>query len=155
MRKVEQILGLLYLGIYSILPQVGHRARNRATPCCAFNRGPINPSYRVRIVDNNGSSFAFCCINCAEAWLKDARPTAALVYVTDEVTGDEIEATSAHFVRSLVPTNTTTGNHIHAFRDRIDAERHSFSPGAAFLGDYECPFSHLGERPCKSCCPSR
>jgi hypothetical protein len=72
-------------------------------------------------------------------WLarQGARPRE--VYVTDEASGAEIDAASAYFVRSLVVTTPTTGNRVHAFRDRADAERHAEVAHGTLLNGTERP----------------
>jgi len=47
------------------------------------------------------------------------------VTVTDEVTGKRIDASIAWFVESSIVTNQSTGNKIHAFAEKTDAEKHA------------------------------
>lgn len=140
MRKSEWIAGLAYLAVLAALPFVGHWARHDDGPACAYDGSPIEPAYRVRIVDGHGRDVAFCCIRCAEHWLQSARGAVQSIHVTDERSGEEIDAATAHFVRSLVVTSRTTGNRIHAFRTRTDAEEHARTSSGYLLEDAERPF---------------
>src|SRR5437868_12647120 len=102
MRKSEWIVGLVYLGVLTLLPLAGHWARRGAARTCAHDGGRIEPRYRVRVVDEQGRDFEFCCIHCADAWLRNEAATPRAVYVTDETSGEEVEPSSAYFVRSLL-----------------------------------------------------
>ena len=107
------------------LPLAGRWLRPRSVGRCALDGLKVEPLYQVRVVEAAGESRLFCCVRCADRWLAtvDARPAA--VYVTDEATGDEIDAAMAWFVKSAVVTNPVTRNRVHAFRDRADAEAHA------------------------------
>src|SRR5262245_48229715 len=121
------IVGTLVLVVG--LPLAGWWARRDAGPKCAFDGLPIEPHYRVVIIDARGKQSDFCCVRCAERWLEQRTP--AEVLVADESTGELIDARSAWFVRSNVMTNPVTRNRVHAFRDRTTAKKHA----DAFAGD--------------------
>jgi hypothetical protein len=106
------------------LPFGGKWSRRHQVPHCELDGLKIEPRYRVRVVDLSGRSHAFCCVRCAGRWLARQEESAAVVYVTDESHGAEIDATAAWFVRSTVVTNPITGNRVHAFREQADAEAH-------------------------------
>jgi hypothetical protein len=135
------IAGLLGLLVVVGLPLAGHWARRPPERRCALDGGPLEPHYRVRVVDAEGSACEFCCIRCAEIWLGRQRQPPQAVYVTDEASGQEVEVASAYFVRSLVVTTPTTGNRIHAFRHRADAEKHAAAFGGRVLQGPERPFA--------------
>ena len=67
-------------------------------------------------------------------------PAPRAVYVTDELSGREVEAAAAYFVSSLVVTRPATQNRIHAFGDRAAAERHAESGRGQLLEGDERPF---------------
>jgi hypothetical protein len=74
-------------------------------------------------------------------WAKQQSQPIKSVRVTDEATGAEFNGEDAFFVRSLVVTNSSTGNRIHVFRKLEDAERHAqLSRGTILTGD-ERPFA--------------
>ncbi len=154
MRKSEWITGLVYLLVLSVLPVAGHWARSGAARTCANDGGVIQLEYQVRIVDEHGNDVVFCCIHCAESWLKKQTTKPGAVWVTDETTGEEIDADLAHFVRSLVETNPVTHNRIHAFRSGSDAEKHARQYNGEVLAGADRPFSD-GECPvCPHCTSS-
>jgi hypothetical protein len=140
MRSARARAALLLVGLAVIvgLPLVGWWARQDAVPRCALDGLDIEPRYRVRVTDDAGS-YEFCCTRCAEQWLA-RHPGPAAVFVTDEAGGDEIDARAATFVRSPVITNRVTGNRVHAFRNRADAEAHARQFGGWVLRDGERPF---------------
>jgi hypothetical protein len=123
------------------LPLAGKWARRRAGPRCELNGLTIQLLYQVRIVDRAGASHRFCCVRCAARWLARQEDRPRAVYVTDEAGGAEVDSRSAIFVRSLVLTNPITGNRVHAFRDRADAEEHARAYGGEELTGVERPFS--------------
>jgi hypothetical protein len=122
------------------LPLLGKWIRTGSQPRCAFDGQPIERLYRVRVVDGAGMNHTFCCIRCAERWLQQQGTGATAVYVTDEAGGAEIDAATAHFVTSTVVTNRVSGNRVHAFRERADAETHARTFGGGLLPDDERPF---------------
>jgi hypothetical protein len=126
------------------LPLAGKWARRRPAHPCALDGAAIDPLYRVHIVDAQGHDQEFCCIHCASAWLSQRTAAPRAVFVTDEVSGQEIDAASAWFVRSLVVTVAHTGNRIHAFRDQADAVRHADSAHGQILPEAEKPFGQAG-----------
>jgi hypothetical protein len=132
-------LVLAGLAVIVGLPLAGSWLRRHTEPRCALDGLKIEPLYRARVVDRANGSHDFCCVRCAAFWLarqekdketrkhpdtetRTQRPD--VVYVTDEASGEEIDSQSAHFVYSAVVTNPITGNHVHVFRNRADAEHH-------------------------------
>lgn len=146
MRKSEWLRGVAFVCLLAALPFLGHWARRGAPVACAHDGAAIDPLYRVRVIDAGGTTLDFCGIACAENWLRSAskaspassRPRAILV--VDELTGAELDADDAYFVRSLVVTNATTGNRIHAFKSKTAAEHHARSLSGRLLEDDERPF---------------
>jgi hypothetical protein len=119
------LLGLAGLLVVVGLPLAGTWARRHAGPRCDLDGLPIEPLYQVRVVDAAGAAHRFCCVHCARQWLARQKAPPAAVYVTDEAGGAAIDARSAYFVQSTVPTNAITGNRVHVFRDRAAAEAHA------------------------------
>jgi hypothetical protein len=141
MAKSEWTVGLIYVGVLALLPVLGYWARRDPRPTCAHNGCKIEPLYRVRVIDADGRDRAFCCIGCAQAWLRRQSQPPRNIRVTDENSGAEVDAAAATFVRSLVVTNRITGNRIHAFANRSDAESHAQSLGGRILDAAEKPFA--------------
>ena len=126
------------LTLAAALPLCGHWLRGPRGPACALDGLAIDPTYRVLVTDQRGEH-AFCSPRCAQLWIgKQTQPPIA-VHVTDEVSGDLLDAASAWYVRSPVVTVPATGNRLHVFRARADAVRHVRQYGGTMLD--EEPFS--------------
>jgi hypothetical protein len=134
------VAGLAGLVLAIGLPVAANWLRRSPEPRCDLDGVAIDPAYQVRVMDAEGRERRFCCIRCAELWLKHQAHAPREIWVTDEVSGQEIDARSAWFARSLVITNPVTGNRIHAFRSRPDAEKHVQTSGT-LLVDGEKPFA--------------
>jgi hypothetical protein len=85
----------------------------------------IQPVFRVRVLNREGTAEPFCCVRCAELWLERQKTPPTAVYVTDEVTGRELDSSLASFVSSSVVTMPHTSCRIHAFENKSDAEKHA------------------------------
>ncbi|HWB09544.1 MAG TPA: hypothetical protein VG826_09980 [Pirellulales bacterium] len=109
----------------AVLPALGTWSRRQTLPQCAVDGVAIVPIYAVEIVDAKGEKRPFCCVRCAEYWLAQEPLPPNEIHVTDEVSGRPLDAGEAFFVRSSVVTNDVTGNRIHAFENRADAEGHA------------------------------
>jgi nitrous oxide reductase accessory protein NosL len=133
-------VGLLGLVVVVGLPVAGNWARHRGDGTCALTGMAIDPVYRVEVVDSRGHPHAFCCVTCARAWLKKAPGEPKAITVTDEASGEPIDAGTAFYVRSFVVTMPTTGNRIHVFRNREDAEKHAAAHAGIVLSESERPF---------------
>ena len=125
------------------LPIVARVTRGGRENCCAFDGGRIETLFRVLAVDAVGQSHEFCCIRCAQLWWDRQRERPQAIYVTDEEGGQQVDATSAYFVRSSVVTTPTTGNRIHCFRQKSSAEKHAQSAKGTVLDGSEKPFQSL------------
>ena len=141
MTRAKSWLLLLAAGAAVVvgLPLGARWLRPRDRGRCALDGLKIETLYQVRVKGRNGSSVQLCSIRCAERWLalQDLAPVA--VSVTDEASGDEIDAATAWFVKSAVVTNPVTRNRVHAFRDKADAEAHA--------RDFHGDLLKKGERP--------
>ena len=122
------------------LPCLGTWSRRQRLPQCAVDGVAVEPIYAVEIAAAEGQSRRFCCIRCAEYWLARNPSPSTVVQVTDEVTSQPIASQEAFFVRSSVLTNAVTGNRIHAFADRADAEAHANQFRGKLLTGDERPF---------------
>jgi hypothetical protein len=137
--RVRLALVVTTLAVVVGIPLAGWWARRGEGPRCAFDGQPVAAAYRVRVADRGGDA-EFCCVHCARLWLARRDDPPEAVYVTDEATGEEIDARAAVFVRSTVVTNPVTGNRVHAFRDRTAADEHVRSFGGWVLSGAERPF---------------
>jgi hypothetical protein len=123
------------------LAVAGSWARRTFGARCALDGVRLEPRYRVRVEDDRGQSRDFCCVRCAELWLGERHERPRAVWVTDEVSGREVEAGDAWFVRSTVVTTPTSGNRVHAFREREDAEKHAAAEQGRILTGPDRPFA--------------
>jgi hypothetical protein len=133
--------GVLGLVVVVGLPLAGYWSRRQADPGCALDGTKINPYYRVDITDAEGRTYSFCCIRCAEMWLERQSAPVRAITVTDEHSGQPIDAGKAFFVRSLAVNMKTTGNRIHVFGNRDDAEKHAATYSGTILSGAERPFA--------------
>jgi hypothetical protein len=118
----------------------GEWARPADAAYCEQSGLKIEPLYRVRVVDGAGGEHRFCCVQCASRWVARQPGQPRAVYVTDEVGGEEFEAGMGFFVRSTVVTNPVTGNAVHAFLHRADAESHARAFRGVLLTGADRPF---------------
>jgi hypothetical protein len=143
MPKTAWITGAAGILLLAGLPIVGCWLRRSPQPCCALDGVRLEAVFRVRVQDHEGHSHEFCSVRCAELWLQRQPAPPRAIYVTDEATGQEIDAASAYYVRSQVVTAAPTGNRVHVFRRRSDAERHASVFGGMLLGSSERPFGDV------------
>jgi hypothetical protein len=122
------------------LPLIGHYARQPGEPACALDGVKIDPLYQIEVIDRAGCSHSFCCPHCAELWLQRQPAPPKAVTVVDEMSGEKIAAQDAFFVRSFVLTSPATGNRIHCFRHRAEAEEHAATHAGTVLAGSERPF---------------
>ncbi|HEX3150038.1 MAG TPA: hypothetical protein VHR66_18320 [Gemmataceae bacterium] len=146
MSKRAWISGLLFVTAMSALAVAGPWLRRVERRTCEYDAARIEPANRVRVVDCCGRDHEFCCVTCAELWLKRSGIEPQAIHVTDESSGTEISAESAIFVRSMVSTNPVIGDRIHAFRDANEAEKHSRFARGQILGEAERPFRAYANR---------
>lgn len=136
------LAGLMLLMGVAVL---GRWLRPGAENRCALDGGTLEPLYQIRIVDGQGASHLFCCVRCAELWLVRQPTAPAVIWATDEAGGGELEISKAYFVRSGIVTTPTTGNRIHVFKNRGDAEIHARENRGKLLQGEERPFKTIGK----------
>jgi endogenous inhibitor of DNA gyrase (YacG/DUF329 family) len=131
---------VLGLAVAVGLPVLGRWLRRPVVAGCALDGAEIVPQYRVGLTDAAGQAREFCCVRCAELWLQRQAAPPRSITVTDEATGQEMDAAAAIYVRSLVVTNRATSNRVHVFANRADAERHAATYRGTVLDEMEKPF---------------
>jgi len=122
------------------LPVVAHLVRESRQQGCTLDGARIDPVYEVYVVDELGNGHRFCCLRCAQIWIRHRPVAPQSIFVTDEATGQSTSASAAWFVRSSLVTTQATGNDIHAFRTRADADKHAAAFWGTVLSDAELPF---------------
>jgi hypothetical protein len=117
---------LAYLLLMALLALAASLWGNYGSPeSCEMDGQPLTSALRVDLKMPDGTSHAFCTIECARHWLaQQPGPTAKEVVVRDALTGESLDAYVAFFVRSRFVSNRANGNNIHAFRFRTDAQEH-------------------------------
>ena len=85
---------------------------------------------RVRFELPGGEVRVFCSIPCARA---APRPPGTRVLVTDEATGDEVDADAAFYVESPVVSVAHNRTRIHAFASPADARAHIREHGGRWV----------------------
>lgn len=120
-RTIAGILGaVLLLALISAFYQTRY-----SRPRCAFDGVVVEPIYEVGMTLKDGTELCFCSIYCARTWYKDNEDRVQAITITDEVTGEKVDAFLAFYVESQVVTVKHNGNRIHAFRDRKEAGLHA------------------------------
>jgi len=135
-------MGLVGLLVAALLPVMGHAWRvGRAR--CEQDGQTIDPTFLVTLVERDGLRRVFCCLACAERWLQRSKAMPDQVLVTDEVTGQPLNAADAYYVRSSVASNAPTGDRRHVFGRREVAQSHAKSFHGRILTGDDRPFSDL------------
>ena len=102
---------------------------------CVFDGAPVGANYRVRIGDRT-----FCGVRCAESWLARAGATPAAIRVTDCVTGRELDAHAAWYVRTLGGAWEDAPDSIRVFASEEAARRHAEAYAGELLRGAQTPF---------------
>lgn len=138
--------GVAGLLLVASLPFIGQFYRTDRESCCNWDGLALNPLYRVRVISSTDNSKHFCSVQCAVLWLSRNRDKVARILVTDEVSGTEMDAADAVYVRSSIVTNRITGNRIHVFRTEVDAQKHAEAANGRKLSGSERPFNLMRQR---------
>jgi len=115
------IAGLLIAASLPVLRKLTNRDNQSQ---CVVDGQTIDPLFRVRLISANGVENECCCLRCAELWFENTRPTPEQIFVTDEASGEPLDATNAYYVYSDVFSNAPNRDRRHVFRVREDAEAH-------------------------------
>lgn len=124
---------IIVIVIFILAALAGSLLKKSGGDRCALDATRIEPIYQVDITTAEGKTLKFCCIECAKKWLAANKGKVSAVTVTDEVTGKRIDASIAYFVESSIITNPSTGNKIHVFADKADAEKHANEFGGILI----------------------
>lgn len=136
-RSLRIAIWLLAIGV----PLAGGWARRQRAATCDLDGLPLDRALQVRVLDAAGAEHAFCCVQCAVWWLDHEDEQSREVVVTDEVSGNELLAESACFVRSTIVNQPATGNRIHVFASEGAAQDHIALAGGRILNGETHPFA--------------
>lgn len=89
---------------------------------CSLDGIRIDPLYEVKIIGKDERSWSLSSILSAQIWLRENSEAVSSIWVTDEITGEKIEAGDAYYVESEVITTPHTGNKTHVFAQREAAK---------------------------------
>jgi len=123
MRKIMTGLAILILSIILAAGSVIYQERKALR--CDYDGIKIIPVYGIDVMIKDGESMNFCSIHCAREWSLKNRALIKSVMVTDEVTGEMLDADRAYYVESDVVTVRAVQNRIHVFREKTDALSHA------------------------------
>jgi len=143
MRTPRSLLGAIALLGIAALPLMAERLRPRVERC-SMDGVAVVPSFRVRAGEH-----VFCGVTCAEAWLARSGVAPDGIRVTDCVTGREIAAPEAWFVRTLGNRSDGAPDAIRVFAGRKEAEGHVEAYGGTILVGALRPFAGGEERATK------
>jgi len=92
---------------------------------CALDGSLINTLYAVDAYLEDDTFLRFCSIDSASKWFQmNKKDKVRYFTVVDEVTGERLDASLAHFVASDVVTVPEVRNRTHAFWSKEDAAKH-------------------------------
>jgi hypothetical protein len=107
----------------------------------------VDPGFRVRVVEGDGTAEVFCGVECASRWLSRQDPDGVHILVTDSRTGAELDAASASYVLALSTMHDGAPDPIRVFARRGDAERSVAAYGGELLTGRERPFVPWTDHP--------
>jgi len=115
----------------ALLALAGELIGKAATERCVVDGAIVRPISRVEVRTPTGENVLFCSLCCARTWL-DANPGIAAglsrgdgqLTVTDEVSGQAMDASLAYWVESSRPSRRHNRCRAHVFQEIEDASRH-------------------------------
>jgi len=123
MRRLPFIGALVIATTISAL--VAHSRHVQTSVRCSLDGSRIEPRYEVTIIQKDRSTSRFSCVLSARIWLGEYSDQVFSIRVTDEITGQKIAAKDAYYVVSELITIPHTGNKIHVFARKAEAELHA------------------------------
>jgi hypothetical protein len=136
--------GAVALLAIAALPLMAERLRSHPERCEA-DGVTVAPAFRVRVVARDGTTHAFCGVSCAQSWIRRKGIEPRAILVTDGVSGREVDAGEASFVRTVSTWSDGAPDFIRVFARREDAERHVSAYGGRILTGADRPFGGGGE----------
>ena len=138
MRRPRWLPSALALLAVAALPLVADRLRSRSE-LCAMDGSPVQSSFRVRIVETDGTVRSFCGVRCADRWLARSGTAPRAVLVTDCGNGREVSADSASFLYTMTGWGEDVPDFVRVFGRRADAERHAKAYGGEIMTGADRP----------------
>ncbi len=137
MRAPRWLPGAAALLAIAALPLVAERLR-APVERCEMDGVALAPSFRVRVLGEDGEAHAFCGVTCAQAYVerRGVEPREILVMAG----GREIDADTAWFVRTVANRSNGAPDGLRVFAARDDALRHVAAYGGTVLAGADRPF---------------
>ena len=130
------VVGVL---VAAALPVVAARVRGPGPARCSRDGTVLAGTLRIRAEHPDRETARFCSVRCASDWI--ARSGAGWeAIVADETNGSDVPASRAWFARSRVAASPASGENIHAFANRADADAHVALYGGRVLEGGDRPF---------------
>jgi len=130
----------------AICALVAHSRHVQTSARCSLDGSKIERLYEVTIIQKDRSTSKFSCVLSAQIWLRENSDQIFSIQVTDEITGQKIAAKDAYYVRSELITIPHTGNKIHVFARKAEAELHARQFKGKLVKE---PFSTHRKKPVK------
>ena len=142
MRRLLLVGVLIIATIISVL--AAYPRHIYASSRCSLDGSRIQPLYEVIIVVQDKSIHRFSSIISARIWFRENCEQISTILVTDEATGEKIDAGQAFYAESEVITTPHTRNKIHVFGQREAAELHALKFSGKLVKN---PFRAMKRRP--------
>ncbi len=118
-------ISLLILGFIGILCfPLFRQEHSRSAQRCAYDGAKIDSLYEVQFLMKGGEVLRFCSIACALQALEQRKEGIGLIMVTDEVSGQKVDAEKTFFVESKVISVPHVKSNVHAFASEEASQRH-------------------------------
>lgn len=118
-------LAAIIIAVAIVIPLITISLQRQNTTVCHYDGEKIMAIYEVDIKQKDGDILRFCSVYCAREWFERNNTKVASVTVTDELTGEKLDAAIAFFVESEVISVATTRNRIHVFKEEHHSQTHA------------------------------
>ena len=116
------VIFVIAAGISTLMAVIQH---SHASSRCSLDGIQVRPLYEVVIIQKDETPHKFSCVVSARIWFRENSERVSYILVTDEVTGEKIDAEHAFYVESEVITTQHTENRIHVFTQEESARSHA------------------------------
>ena len=137
----RQILAAAGLLVLAAAPLVSSRVLRTPGERCGRDGVQLDGLIEIRVAPGADVVLRCCSVRCAEDVLYRLDAPAAVLVVTEPI-GTLMPACDVHWVRSSVPASRWSGERIHAFETREEAERHARAHHGVLLEGSDRPFAN-------------
>lgn len=132
----KQVLYIFLIFLVGGLIALASTFETRPDARCAVDSTPIYPITEITIESIKGETVQFCSVCCAQTWLSENQNDGMSITVTDEVSGEKLDASLAFWVVSESYSRRESGCKIHAFKEQAEAARHILQYNGSELSGY-------------------